>query len=234
MAGMMRRREGQGQTEQGQSREMSAPQGQRGMGRWPMGHMRSLVGMDPFRQMREMLNWDPFAELGSMMGPAAQVFSPDIEVRETKDAYMICADLPGLKEEDVSIDVSGNRLTISGKREEEQRDEGDRYWAVERSYGSFTRSFTLPEGVSPDQIDASLESGVLKVRIPKAKAEEPKRIQIKGGARAEGQPMSGAQATQGTGAGAQTSAGAHGASQASTGAASTTGPTQGGSREKAA
>ncbi|MRG97398.1 Hsp20 family protein [Polyangium spumosum] len=208
---------------------------------------RSLGYADPFRRMREMLSWDPFAEMESFL-PSARGFVPDMEVRETKDGYCIRADLPGMKEDDVSIDVSGRRLTVSGRREQEQRDEGDRYWAYERSYGSFSRSFTLPEGIDPDRIDASLDSGVLEVRIPKSKAEEPKRISVKRG-EARTSEEQGAQSSvrpQGaSGTGASTTAGqtattggaqaTHGTSQATTGAGgSEQGLTQGGSREKAA
>lgn len=209
---------------------------------------RALGVADPFRRMREMLSWDPFAEMEAFLPSPVRAFVPDMEVRETKDGFVIRADLPGVGEDDISIDVSGRRLTITGKREEEQRDEGERYWTYERSYGSFTRSFTLPEGIDPDRIDANLSNGVLQVLIPKAKAEEPKRINVKGqrGERVEEQgvsssvrPQGVASGAQGTGAstsGAQgTPPGVHGTSQATTGAeGSEQGLTQGGSREKAA
>jgi len=225
MAGFMRRREGQGQ-----SREMTPP-GAREPGREQqrlatVDPFRSLGYADPFRRMREMLSWDPFAEMESFM-PSARAFVPDMEVREAKDGYLIRADLPGVKEDDVSIDVSGRRLTISGRREEEHRDEGERYWAYERSYGSFSRSFTLPEGIEPDRIDANIQSGVLEVHIPKAKAEEPKRISVKRG-EARGGEEQGAQssvrpqvtASAASGTGASTTAGqtaTTGGSQASQG-----------------
>jgi len=206
---------------------MTAQPGARGgpgLLRWDP--LRSLGSMDPFRVMREFLSLDPFSEMQSMMGGMGAMnqiaFAPDIEVKETKDGYMICADVPGLKEEDVTIDVAGNRLSISGKREEEQRDEGDRYWAYERSFGSFSRSFTLPEGVNPEQIDARLDKGVLSVHIPKVKAEEPKRIQVKG----TEQTSPSTAATSG-----QTP---QGASQTQPQGSATEGTTQGGSREKAA
>ena len=132
MAGLIRKREGQG-SEISRATEPS----------WPLGAwdpFRTFGITDPFRRL---LSRDPFAEVASMM-PTTGPFVPDMEVREAKDAYVICADLPGMREEDLQIDVSGNRLTISGKREEEQREEGERYYTYERSYGSFNRSFTLP------------------------------------------------------------------------------------------
>jgi HSP20 family protein len=256
MAGFMRRREGR--EGQGQSRELTQT-GAREPGREQrlatVDPFRSLGYADPFRRMREMLSWDPFAEMESLM-PSVRGFVPEMEVRETKDGYVIRADLPGVKEDDVTIDITGRRLMISGRREEEHRDENERYWAYERSYGSFSRSFTLPEGIDPDRIDANLNSGVLEVLIPKSKAEEPKRISVKRGeSRAEEQGAQSSVRPQGTasgasGTGASTTAGqtstgqtsaaggaqaTHGTSQATTGAGSSEqGLTQGGSREKAA
>ncbi|MDC0749022.1 Hsp20/alpha crystallin family protein [Polyangium sp. rjm3] len=252
MAGFMRKREGR--EGQGPSREMTqagAREPRREQRLATADPFRSLGYGDPFRRMREMLAWDPFAEMESFL-PQGRAFMPDMEVRETKDGYAIRADLPGLKEDDISIDVSGRRLTISGRREEEQRDENERYWAYERSYGSFTRSFTLPEGIDPERIDANLSNGVLEVLIPKSKAEEPKRISVRRGeARAEEQgaqssvrPQTSASGASGTGASTTAgqpsaagggAAGTHGTSQATTGAGgSEQGMTQGGSREKAA
>jgi HSP20 family protein len=171
MAGLMRKREGQG-------RELSQTSAREPSRQTTIDPFRMFAQMDPFRRMREMLSFDPFAELEPTL-PMMRQFAPDMEVRETKDAFVISADLPGLREEDVQIDVSGNRLTISGKREEERRDEGERYYAYERSYGSFTRSFMLPEGIDPDKIDARLDSGVLEVHIPKSAMEQSKRIHVR-------------------------------------------------------
>ncbi|HYG68700.1 MAG TPA: Hsp20/alpha crystallin family protein, partial [Anaeromyxobacteraceae bacterium] len=106
-------------------------------------------------------------------------FVPSFEVKETKDAYVFKADLPGIREEDLDINLTGNRLTVSGKREEEKRSEEERYYAYERSYGSFSRSFTLPEGVDAEHVDAELRDGVLTVRIAKRPEVQPKRIEVK-------------------------------------------------------
>lgn len=84
------------------------------------------------------------------------MFAPKFDVRESADSYVFTADLPGIKEDDLDISVTGNRLTVSGRREEEKNQEDDRYYAIERSYGSFSRSFTLPEGYDLDNIDAEL------------------------------------------------------------------------------
>jgi len=86
---------------------------------------------------------------------------------------------PGVREEDLDISLTGNRLTVSGKREEEHREEDDRYYAYERSYGSFSRSFTLPEGGDVDHARADLSNGVLTVTLPKRPEVQPKKIEVK-------------------------------------------------------
>jgi HSP20 family protein len=137
--------------------------------------------LDPFRMMDALLRWDPFR--GDWGGLRQSVeFVPRFDVKETKDAYVIDADLPGVKDEELDVSLSGNLLTISGQREEEHRDEGESYYAMERSHGSFARSFTMPDGVDAESVTADLKHGVLTVRIPKKPEVQPKRIAIgKGG-----------------------------------------------------
>jgi HSP20 family protein len=146
---------------------------------------RSGGGMDPFDVMREMLSLDPLRALfGGSLGlhqMPAQQFMPQFEVRETDDAYIFRADLPGVKDDDLDITLAQNRLTISGKREMEQRHESDRYYAVERAYGSFTRSFTLPTDVDQNRVEAELKDGVLNLKIPKSAEQQPKKVQVKTG-----------------------------------------------------
>jgi HSP20 family protein len=132
---------------------------------------------DPFEMMRDMMRWDPFAELGAA-GERELAFAPSFEVKETKDAYLFKADLPGVKEEDLDISLTGNRLTVSGHREEEKRDEGDRYYTYERSYGTFSRSFTLPEGVDVEHANAELKDGVLTINVAKRPEVKPKKIEV--------------------------------------------------------
>jgi HSP20 family protein len=132
---------------------------------------------DPFEMMRDLMRWDPFAELGTGRGEMG--FAPSFEVKETKDGYQFRADLPGIREEDLDIALTGNRLTVSGKREEEKSDEDDRFYAYERGYGSFSRSFTLPEGVDVDHAEANLSQGVLTVSVPKKPEVKPRKIEVK-------------------------------------------------------
>ena len=133
--------------------------------------------LDPFRMMDALLRWDPLR--GDWGGVSQRLdFVPHFDVKETKDAYVINADLPGVKDDELDVSLSGNLLTVSGKREDEQREEGESYFAVERSHGSFTRSFTMPDGVDADHVTADLKQGVLTLRIPKKPETQPKRIAI--------------------------------------------------------
>jgi HSP20 family protein len=135
---------------------------------------------DPFRSAREWLRWDPFREM-TPFWPTTEVagFAPAFEVKENKDGYLFKADMPGVKEQDIDITRTGNRLTITGKREAEKEDKGDTYYAYERSYGAFTRAFTLPEGIDDDHIHAELKEGVLTLMVPKKPEAQPKKISLK-------------------------------------------------------
>jgi HSP20 family protein len=125
-----------------------------------------------------MFGWDPFAEMMPSV-PDVQGFVPRFEVKETKDAYVFRADLPGIDEKDLELTMTGNRLTIAGKREAETRKEEETWYAYERSYGSFTRSFTLPEGADVEHAEGELKNGVLTVTIAKRPEHQPKKINLK-------------------------------------------------------
>lgn len=129
---------------------------------------------DPFRVMREMLRWDPFR--APVVGAFAGGFAPRFEMTESEDAYGLTADLPGVKEEDVHIALTGDRITISGHREQEHTD--GRTLTSERSFGQFTRTFTLPPGTDRDEIRAEVHNGVLNLTIPKRPENQPRRIAI--------------------------------------------------------
>jgi HSP20 family protein len=152
--------------------------------KYPANEMaQSGAAWDPVRLMRDMLRWDPFREIEAVLGPAdVRGFAPTFEVTETKDAYLFRADLPGVKEQDLEISLTGTRLAVSGHREQEKHDQGDTFYASERAYGSFTRSFTLPEGVDGDNVSADLKNGVLTLTVPKKPEVQPKKIAVgKGG-----------------------------------------------------
>jgi HSP20 family protein len=136
---------------------------------------------DPFRLMRDMLRWDPFREMAAFPAVEAAPYAPAFEVKETKDAFVFKADLPGVKESDLEVSLVGNRLGISGKRESEKEEKADTYYALERSYGSFTRSFTLPADIDSEHIKAELKSGELTLVVPKAPAAVAKKIPVGAG-----------------------------------------------------
>ena len=108
-------------------------------------------------------------------------FKPAVNTREGKEAYHVDVDLPGVKKEDINIDVENNTLTISGKRETKSEVKEEDYYRIESSYGKFERSFTLPEKVDTENIRAACEDGVLEVIIPKLEIEKSsaKKIEIK-------------------------------------------------------
>lgn len=137
---------------------------------------------DPLRTMRNMLRWDPFREM-TQLWPAEERnlgYMPAFEVKETKDAYVIKADLPGMKEGDLEVTLTGNRLTIGGKRDAEKEEKGDTFYVYERSYGTFTRSFTMPPGIDASAIAANLEKGVLTVSVGKKPEVQAKKIAVGG------------------------------------------------------
>ena|SRR5436190_24346411 len=106
---------------------------------------------------------------------------PATDLLEKDDHFVLRADLPGLSEDDVSIEVQDNTLTVSGERKAEHEEKQRGWYRVERSFGRFSRSLTLPEGVNADAITADFDRGVLEVRIPKPEERKPRRVEIKAG-----------------------------------------------------
>jgi HSP20 family protein len=138
---------------------------------------------DPFTLARDLLRWDPYREGGSVLsrplsGRAIMRFAPSFEVKEREDAFVLSADLPGLRDEDVQVTLHGNVLTVSGTRSAEDRKEGETYYLYERQYGTFSRSFTLPDSANGDSISADLSAGVLTLVIPKKEETKPRKISI--------------------------------------------------------
>jgi HSP20 family protein len=111
-------------------------------------------------------------------GGSAPAWSPAVDISERKDAYLVAVELPGVKLDDLEIAYQDGLLTIQGERGEVQTSEDEQTHLVERRYGQFRRSITLPLHVAADAIDASFEDGVLRVVIPKAEEAKPKRIEV--------------------------------------------------------
>lgn len=119
---------------------------------------------------------------GSLFNNLHPVNVPAVNIAETKDRFDVSLAAPGMKKEDFLIDVEGNVLTISAQKKEEREEKEQRYTRKEFSYSSFTRSFTLPDGVNKDKIDAAYENGLLKLTLPKteeARKAGPKNIVVK-------------------------------------------------------
>lgn len=135
--------------------------------------------LDPFQVMNELLRWDPFTDLVRPGLTRLGTFTPSFDVRETADAFVLTADMPGVNEKDLDIQLTNNRLTISGKRESEREEKGETYYRAERSWGSFARSFTLPTEIDANKVTAELKSGVLTVQLPRQAAVQPKKIAVK-------------------------------------------------------
>jgi HSP20 family protein len=146
-----------------------------------------------------LVRWEPVRELSSLQndmnrlfntffdtptagtGNASRRWIPAMDLVETDDQFVLKADLPGLTDEDVHIDVEGDVLTVSGERKAEHEDRREGYVRVERPFGAFRRSLTLPEGVDPEAVSASFDRGVLEVRIPKPEQRKPRRVAIQVG-----------------------------------------------------
>ncbi len=121
---------------------------------------------------------DFFGEAGerSLVG-----VTPDVDVVDTKDAVKVKVELPGVKKEDVHISLKDDVLTIRGEKKEEKEEKGENRYLMERSYGTFSRSFTLPSRVVADRVEASYKDGVLVIILPKAEEDKSREVQVKVG-----------------------------------------------------
>jgi len=134
--------------------------------------------------------WDPYQQIADIQRQLERTFGmagdgrtqrgwmPTVDIEQTDREIVLKLDLPGLRREDVSIEVRDHTLIITGERREEKEEKHEGYITRERIFGRFTRSFMLPEGVDPDQVHASFENGVLRVRVPRPREAQPKQIQI--------------------------------------------------------
>jgi HSP20 family protein len=147
-----------------------------------------------------LVRWEPVRELNSLQQEMNRLFStffdapttggnggtgrrwiPAMDLVETEEHYVLTADLPGLSQEDISLEFDGDVLTLSGERRSEHTERKEGFYRLERATGSFSRSLTLPEGVDPDAVTATFDKGVLEVRIPKPEQRKPKKVSIQVG-----------------------------------------------------
>jgi len=131
----------------------------------------------PSGVMRTLLSWDPFREIEQSFD-VERSFLPAFDVKETDEAFVFLADVPGIKESDVQVQVHGPRLTIGGKRAAEEHKEGEKYFRYERRHGTFTRSFTLPESADGSKVTADLKDGVLTVKVAKKASDQPRMVAV--------------------------------------------------------
>ena len=116
----------------------------------------------------------PFSEY-----PEVEQLTPTVDIYEDENNLVLKAELPGIRKEDLSVSIAENRITLSGEKKQEERIEKENYHWCERSYGSFSRNFRLPDNVNPDAAEASFRDGVLEIRIPKTEEARPKKIDVK-------------------------------------------------------
>jgi HSP20 family protein len=146
----------------------------------------SIVRWEPFRDMMTLREaMDRLFEESFVSPRRREWLTPAegalaLDVYETDDSIVVKSSIPGVKPEDVEINIKGNILSISGETKEEEDVKEDNYMRRERRYGAFSRSLALPEGVNTDKAEAEFEDGVLKLTIPKAPEAQPKTIKVKG------------------------------------------------------
>jgi HSP20 family protein len=149
--------------------------------------------------MNAITRWDPFKELDelnkrlSMMYGRAPLrkdsekeeamtvaeWAPLVDIVEDEKEYLIKAELPEVRREDVKVSVEEDVLTVSGERKFEKEEKGKKYHRIERAYGRYARSFTLPDDADPSKVTAEFKDGVLRVRLPKSEKAKPKSVEIK-------------------------------------------------------
>jgi HSP20 family protein len=148
--------------------------------------------------MKTLATWNPFGELdevqnrlGSFFGGTFPRFgngngglkladwSPQVDITEDEKEYLLKTDLPEMKKDEIKVDVENGVLSVSGERKAEKEEKNKKFHRIERSYGSFLRSFTLPEDADGAKVSADFKEGVLKVHLPKSPAAKPKAIEVK-------------------------------------------------------
>jgi HSP20 family protein len=145
-----------------------------------------------------LVRWDSGRELDSLQSDLNRLFDgffggrrangvnargwiPAMDLVETEEHLVLRADLPGIDEKDLDIEIKDGVLTVSGERKEEQEDKGEGFYRAERAFGRFSRSLSLPDGIDTDQVSANFDRGVLEVKIPKPEESKPHRVQIGSG-----------------------------------------------------
>jgi HSP20 family protein len=145
--------------------------------------MTQMTRKTPDRTLRTLQRevddiFDRFFGRSGGDGSTSAVWAPSTDLVETDDAYRIHLDVPGMSKEDMTINLQNNTLTVSGKRTAEQTHEDDEYVRVERTFGNFHRTFTLPDAVDAENIEATYDNGVLNISVPKTERSARRQIEI--------------------------------------------------------
>ena len=144
----------------------------------------AIIRWDPFRDLitlREKMNRifeDAFAARGEEKDLMASTWTPSVDIYETEHALILNAEIPGIDEKDIEIKIENNTLTVKGERKFEKETKEENYHRIERAYGSFYRSFTIPRSVDHDNIKAEHENGVLRITMPKKPELKPKKVKV--------------------------------------------------------
>jgi HSP20 family protein len=152
-------------------------------GLMPKKTLRELKSLDPFRIFQQRVNrlfdedFLPFA-LPSEENIALTTWTPSCDIYETENEFVVKAEIPGAKKEDVKVNIEGNILTLFGERKFEEEVKKENYVRVERNYGKFMRSFTLPVFIDTARITADFNDGLLKVTLPKLEEAKPKHVEV--------------------------------------------------------
>ena len=146
-----------------------------------------------------LVRWDPFRELEGIQARLNHLFgadtssrafdddrffanwTPPVDIQETEKEYIVKADLPDVKKDDVKVELDGDMLTVEGERKQEKEEKTKRFHRTERAYGKFVRRFSLPTHVDGGNVKAEFKDGVLNVHLPKTEAAKPKAIEVKVG-----------------------------------------------------
>jgi len=144
----------------------------------------AIIRWDPFRDMvtlREKMNRlfeDYYPARTEEKDIVAGSWAPSVDIYETENELVLTAELPGIKEDDIEIKLEDNTLTIKGDRNFEKETKEENYHRIERSYGSFFRSFTLPAYIDQEKIEAQHENGILKIAMPKKHESKPRKVRV--------------------------------------------------------
>lgn len=175
----------------------------------------AIVRFDPFRELDRLQNevnrlFEGYNSNADATAPArqtsgnalmARAWSPAVDIAETQNEVVLRAELPGLKQDDIDIELTGDTLTLRGERKFENEERKDNFVRVERSYGRFQRSFTLGVPVQNDQVSATYRDGVLEIHLPKSEQTRPRKVQVSVSGSGESTPAAAGDTSDGGAAG---------------------------------